>query len=216
VRRPLIVFGAGGLAREVAWLASRTEVWEVAAFVEDEPDQPTLFSIPVVPFADAQTRFSEMSFITAVGLTTGRRVVRERALSLGFREATLIDPEARIGSRTEIGSGSIVCAGVTVTVDVVVGEAAIVNLHATIGHDAIVESYVTVSPGANVSGWVTIRNGAYLGTGCQVIDGTSSKRLVVGEWSTVAGGACVTKDVAPFTMVAGVPAILKKALPRSQ
>lgn len=52
-----------------------------------------------------------------------------------------------------------------------------------------------------------------IGRGCSVLAGSIVLPDVhVGEMSIVAAGSVVTKDVAPFTMVAGVPAVFKKNL----
>lgn len=205
---PLVIIGAGGFAREVAWLASRTGSYEVVAFVEDSP-RDALHGVPVMNFTDAAQRHPGVRTVTAVGSPTVRKLLRERALALGFTEATLIDPDARIGHRVHLGPGAVICAGVVMTVDAQIGAAAQVNLNATVGHDASWGDYVTVSPGVNLSGWVAIDEGGFLGTGAQVIEGRPDAHLTIGAWSTVAAGACVIRDVAPGTLVAGVPAQAK-------
>ena len=50
-------------------------------------------------------------------------------------------------------------------------------------------------------GPVTIHNGAWVGTNALVLPG-----VTLGEGCVVGAGAVVTKDVPPFTIVAGVPA----------
>ena len=54
---------------------------------------------------------------------------------------------------------------------------------------------------------VRLRKGCYLGAGCTVLPG-----VTVGEGAVVAAGAVVTRDVAPHTVVAGVPARILKTL----
>jgi len=51
----------------------------------------------------------------------------------------------------------------------------------------------------------TIRRGAYLGLRSTILAG-----VTVGEYAIVAAGSVVTADVAPYTMVAGVPARLTR------
>ena len=48
---------------------------------------------------------------------------------------------------------------------------------------------------------VRLRRGCYLGAGCLILPG-----VTVGERAVVASGAVVSRDVAPETVVAGVPA----------
>jgi acetyltransferase-like isoleucine patch superfamily enzyme len=59
---------------------------------------------------------------------------------------------------------------------------------------AIRRSQVTIAP-------IRIGRGAWIAAGATVLQG-----VVVGDDAVVAAGAVVTKDVAPRTLVAGVPA----------
>ncbi len=52
-----------------------------------------------------------------------------------------------------------------------------------------------------------IKKGAWIGAGAILLPG-----VTIGEYSLVAAGAVVTKDVLPYTMVAGVPAKVIKEL----
>ena len=55
---------------------------------------------------------------------------------------------------------------------------------------------------------ITIKKGAWIGTGAIILQG-----ITIGEFSIVAAGAVVTKDVPPYTLVAGVPAKVIKNIP---
>lgn len=48
---------------------------------------------------------------------------------------------------------------------------------------------------------ITIENNVWIGSNSTILQG-----VTVGEWAVVAAGAVVTKDVAPYTVVGGVPA----------
>lgn len=54
---------------------------------------------------------------------------------------------------------------------------------------------------------VIIEEGAWLTTRCMVLKG-----VTIGRGAVVAAGSVVTKDVEPFTLVAGVPAVMVKRL----
>jgi len=86
-------------------------------------------------------------------------------------------------------------------------------LHVT--HDAwptIVAEEVTVGHGAIVHG-CTVKRGALIGMGARVLDGA-----VVGECALVAAGAVVGEGmrVPPRTLVAGVPAKVKRDLTEAE
>ena len=106
-----------------------------------------------------------------------------------------------------------------------------------IGHEALLMvnegSKIAIEPNAIVSSRTTIMTGFHdittggerilsrtgttstvvIGKGCCVLaHSVVLPGVYVGEMSIVAAGAVVTKDVEPYTMVAGVPAVLKKRL----
>jgi maltose O-acetyltransferase len=56
---------------------------------------------------------------------------------------------------------------------------------------------------------VTIADRVWIGGGAIILPGVN-----IGEGAVVAAGAVVNRDVAPYTLVAGQPARLIKALPR--
>ena len=56
---------------------------------------------------------------------------------------------------------------------------------------------------------VVIKRNSYIGAGAIILPG-----VTVGEYSIVAAGSVVTKDVPPHTVVAGVPAELSEQLKR--
>jgi acetyltransferase-like isoleucine patch superfamily enzyme len=60
---------------------------------------------------------------------------------------------------------------------------------------------------SHASAPIIIEDGAWIGTGSIILPG-----IKIGRDSAVAAGSVVTKDVPPKTLVAGVPAQIKKAL----
>jgi acetyltransferase-like isoleucine patch superfamily enzyme len=54
---------------------------------------------------------------------------------------------------------------------------------------------------------IHIKKGAWIGAGSIILHG-----VTIGEYSVVAAGAVVTKNVPPYTVVAGVPARVVKKL----
>ena len=57
---------------------------------------------------------------------------------------------------------------------------------------------------------VCVKKGAWIGTGAIILPG-----VTIGEYSVVAAGAVVTKNVPPYSMVAGVPAKVVKMYDQS-
>lgn len=212
----LLIYGAGGFGREIAWLAaelfslpasSESPSAEALGFIDDGAIESTVNGLPVFDLATATARFPEASVFIAVGSGELREKLASRATAVGLSASRpLIAPTVRMSAWNQIGDGSCLCDGCIVTVNVTLGEHVQVNVDCTIGHDAVLEDYVTLAPGVHVSGWVRIERGAYIGTGVNIINGIAEKPLVIGERAVVGAGACVIGDVPPHTTVVGVPA----------
>ncbi|MCC2675632.1 MAG: sugar O-acyltransferase, sialic acid O-acetyltransferase NeuD family, partial [Ramlibacter sp.] len=175
----------------------------------DEFLGPPIGGVPVRRLADVQPQ-RDARYIVAVGEPAHRRRAVALCEAAGLSRATLVHPRAEMSRQVVIGGGSIVCAGVIATVDIEMGEHVHVNLDCTIGHDVRIGDFSTLSPGVHVSGRVHIGPDVFVGTGVNIINGSSGKPLVIGAGAVVAAGACVTREVEPGAMVAGVPAVRKR------
>lgn len=204
----LLIYGAGGFAREVAWLAEEVGDFHCCGFItDDEIVQGTLVNgLPTMSFEESTDRFRDAQYVVAVGSPALRRTLSERAEGAGLRPATMVDPRVRQSTSNEIGTGTIVCAGTILTTNVRLHRHVQINLDCTVGHDTVVEDFATLAPGVHVSGFVRVGKGAYLGTGAVVINGSQGEVLEIGSGAVVGAGAVVTKSVPPGVTAIGVPA----------
>lgn len=208
----LYIFGAGGSGREIAWLAEQS--WGNKVDLVFLVDQSAYLSgpvndIPVRLVADVMSGEGDR-FVVAVGDAALRRKAVAACMGAGLRPVTLIHPRVEMSTRVEVGEGSVICAGVIVTTNVVVGHHVHVNLDCTISHDVRLGDYATLSPGVHVSGHVEIGSDVFIGTGANIINGRAGDPLVISDGAVIAAGACVTKSVEPHALMAGVPAVRKR------
>lgn len=132
-------------------------------------------------------------------------------------ELAQIREEAILGTSCIIGRGAYVGSGVTIGNNVKLQNYALVYEPAVLGNGVFVgpaavltndEFPRAVDPEGNLksaSDWhavgVTVGDGASLGARSVCI-----APVTIGRWALVAAGAVVTKDVADFALVVGVPA----------
>ena len=203
----IAVYGGGGFAREVAWLAEACG-HEVVCFIDDDPSKigRTLNDIRVLSIEDAASQFKDAHVAAAIGSPKTRETVTRRAEQHGFRLATLVHPRVERSRWVTLGDGAVICAGNILTTNITIGRHVQINLDCTIGHDVRMDDFATLAPGVHVSGWVTLGRRAYVGTGASIINGTEDRPLVIGEDAVVGAGACVTRSVDPGVTAVGVPA----------
>lgn len=205
----ILIYGAGGFAREVAWLAQAVGGAEaVAGFIDDDPalHGQRVNGLPVMGLAAARERFPAAQVVGGVGTPRIRRTLMEKAAAAGFEFATLIHPRVERSAWIEIGLGTVICAGNILTTNIVLGRHVQINLDCTLGHDVILDDYATLAPGVHVSGCVHLGRRVYVGTGAVILNGTREAPLVVGDDAVIGAAACVTKSVPAGATVVGVPA----------
>lgn len=211
-RQRIVVFGAGGFGREVAWLIKDLqqvgEPWEFAGFVVSDLECLGEYDSKDLVLGDLDWLDQNQEQVDALALAVGNPAARlklSRELALRYPKLkwpALVHPSVIYEREScEFGAGALLCAGVIATVKVKVAPFALINLACTLGHEAHIGQAAVLNPTVNVSGGVHIGAGALVGTGAQIL-----QYLQVGEGATVGAGAVVTRDVPAGVTVLGVPA----------
>lgn len=205
----IIVVGAGGFGKEVAWMAKRCG-FEVVGFLDSTPEKQNtkVMGIDVLGPIEKSQQFIDYKFVIAIGNPRARKkIIDQFFYDENFKFAILIDPQAIIGENVSLAEGVIICAGAILTVDIVVGKHSIININCTIGHDVKIKNFVTIAPNASVSGNINLDNCVEIGT-----NATLREKLIINEGAMVGMGAVVTKDVEKNHVMVGNPAKLLKVI----
>ena len=211
-RKDIVILGAGGFAREVAFLvddinrASTEPPWNLLGYIDAAPPAEAAFNgkYPIVGDDDYLISLGrEIYAVPGIGTPDIIRRLHEKFRSrTHIRFPNLIHPNVVMDrDRIRLGEGNVICANCVLTTDIVLGDGNILNLACTVGHEMVIGNYCVFNPGANLSGGVTIEDGCLVGTGATVL-----QYLRVGAGAKVGAGAVVTKDVPPGATVVGVPA----------
>lgn len=114
-----------------------------------------------------------------------------------------------VGQRCKVSSHSFLCEGVTLEDDVFVGHGVMFT------NDRWPRASTADGQPQSEADWTVIptvvRRGASIGSGCTLLPG-----ITVGEGAMVGAGSVVTRDVPPFTTVAGNPARPRGPVPDRQ
>lgn len=203
----LVIVGCGGHGREVfdtvMAINSVVPMWNVRGFVDDAPHHE-----------DRLVRLNQRvlggiswlvdhpgNYALGVGSSELRSTIATTLDRAGSEAATLVHPEAVVGSDVELGCGVVIFARTVITTNVHVGRHTHLNVGCSVQHDSRVGSFVQMSPGVLVNGDCSIGDGVFLGTGAIVTRGCS-----IGRAARVGAGAVVLNDVDAGSTVWGVPA----------
>ncbi|AIY82498.1 sugar O-acyltransferase, sialic acid O-acetyltransferase NeuD family protein [Clostridium baratii str. Sullivan] len=204
--KDIVIIGAGGFGREVAWLIDDiNEVeksWNLLGFIDENEDThgKVLNGYRVLGGFEYLENKSDIYYVCAIGNAKLRKKIIEEKCQY-LKSATLIHPSVIMSKFNEIGDGTIICADSILTVNTNVGKHVIINLDCTIGHDTKVNDYVTIYPSVNISGNCLIEECVEIGTGTQIIQGKK-----IGEGSIIGAGSVVVKEIENNCIAVGAPA----------
>ncbi|EUJ39099.1 2,3,4,5-tetrahydropyridine-2,6-dicarboxylate N-acetyltransferase [Brochothrix campestris] len=120
-----------------------------------------------------------------------------------------IEPDVMIRDQVEIGDNAVIMMGALINIGAVIGKNTMIDMNVTLGGRATVGDNCHIGAGTVLAGVVEppsaqpviVEDDVLIGANCTVLEGVR-----IGKGAVVAAGAVVIKDVAPGTVVAGVPA----------
>jgi sugar O-acyltransferase (sialic acid O-acetyltransferase NeuD family) len=207
--RPLVIFGAGGLGREVLLLLRQLNEaganWDVRGFYDDQPPAtPTIAGLPYLGTSAALNATPEpLAVAVAVGSSRSRAAVVARLTSGQLSFPALVHPGVALApyQRVALGAGCLIQQGCILTCDITLGRFVLLNLGCTVGHDAVLEDFCSLMPHVNIGGAAQLGAGTYLGTNATVIHAVR-----VGAGATIGAGAVVVRDLPAGVTAVGIPA----------
>lgn len=207
----IVIFGAGGLGKEVAWLIeninNQTPSWKMLGFLEDENHNENWGKIingyPVLGGYSWLKEFKkEIYVICAIGNSSARKSVYESvALYTNVKLAILIDPTVRIDKTITIGVGTTICRNCTVTVNTTIGKGVLMNTGSSIGHDSKIGDYCTFLTNSIASGDMNMGDCCMIGSGAFIFQG---KKIAAN--TNLAPLSSVLKDITEPGTYSGNPA----------
>ena len=206
--KDIVVFGAGGLAKEVSVLIKDINKYVAQfnhiAFAVDDPyymEGMFIHNIPVVNRTWLLNHKDSVCCVCTVGYPLVRARIQESLWEEGVNFVTIIHPLARVDEGSNIGAGSVLQHHAAVSIDCSIGKGTFLSDYVNIGHDTHVGDYVTCFPKSQISGNVFIGNGALIGS----LSFINEKRKI-GNEAVIAPGSMVFTNVPDGVHVMGNPA----------
>lgn len=201
--KDLVIYGAGGLGREILSLIRRdyADEWHVIGFVDDSEYGPEdIYGVRVYDktFLDSHN----VAVILAIGDPVSKGKIFSELLECGnITFPNIISNKAIVCTDTQLGKGNVITDFCWVSTNVTIGDGVLVNVATTIGHDSKIGDFVSIMPQCAISGKVNVGNSSLIGAKSFILQGKH-----IGQQSVVAAGSCVFRNVDDGETVWGNPA----------
>ncbi|MBR5250978.1 MAG: 2,3,4,5-tetrahydropyridine-2,6-dicarboxylate N-acetyltransferase [Clostridia bacterium] len=124
-----------------------------------------------------------------------------------------IEPSSVIRQNAFVDDTAVVMMGAVLNIGCKIGKKTMVDMNAVVGSNAQIGDFCHIGAGAVIAGVlepvgatpVVIEDNCLIGANSVVLEGCR-----VGNNSVVGAGAVVTKDIPPFSVAIGCPAVVKK------
>lgn len=203
-KKKIAIYGASGHGKVVAETAELNG-FEIVCFVDDDESKSHFCGLPVVRFDDLSDK--NLDFALGIGANKTREKIFQKLTAENAKMPALIHPKSIVSSKCEIGSGTVVMAGVVVNAYAKIGQGVILNSSCVIEHDCEIFDFVHISPKVAIAGAVTVKERTHLGIGSSVIQCIS-----IGRDCIIGAGASVISDIGESSLAVGVPARVIKRL----
>lgn len=196
-QRPLVIFGAGDIARIARLYFERFDDRTVVAFCADTPEAPTLEGLPLLAPERLAEQYppAQADLFIGVGyskVNTVRAALFDRFRAAGYALASFVHPSVTLWPGTDIGENVFIYENNVIQPGVTLGNNVTLWSNNHIGHDSSLGDHVFVSSEVCIAGNTRIGARCFLGINATIRDG-----IEVGDGCVVGAGALMLSDAEP-------------------
>ena len=210
----IAMVGSGELSDRLTYYFEDTGFGRVVGSFDDferagtvKNGRPLLGKTEEIPAAFKKGAFDAVAIGIGYKHRRFRKEIYETLKSRGVPVATFVHPSSHVEKSALLQEGSIVLVDCTIDMHALIGENVIVSSRSFVSHHVKIGAHTFCGPAVNLAGNTEIGECCFLGINTTCIDGVR-----VGRNVQTAAGAVVTKDVPDDSLIAGVPAVVKKTL----
>ena len=210
--KKVVIIGGSGAGMIAASVAERLDEIELIGFLNDTVGEGGVIGdIKKIPCLGGTDKIQELLQDENVYFFCAFEGIRDPDKSYNAwkslpipkeRYITLIDKNAIIPEGyVEVGAGVLAAPFVQVSPDTVISDNVMLLGNAFVGHNSFIGEFAHITTNSVVGAFAHIGKGVTVG-----MNSTVMGRVHVGDFSLIGAGSVVTKDVPPYTIVAGNPA----------
>jgi len=204
----VLIIGAGGHAREIAYLLKdinkKKRTFSLKGFIDDDPELKgkEVIGLPVTDSLENLLASHEapMNLIMGIGNPSLKRSMFQRTIGHDIEWPNIIHPSARIVEKSHLGKGIVFFPNCVISTETDIGDFTCFNTGVSVSHDSRIGRFTTINPGCFINGEVRVGDCAYIGSSAVIIN-----RVTVGDYAIIGAGAVVIKDIPQNTTSVGNP-----------
>ena len=201
----VIIVGAGGFGREIRQLLPAclpSDKYRFKGYLGRDQGvnaDPTAKRLTLADPERYQPRPADR-FALAIGDMDARKRTVECLIAKGGQFVSLVHPQSLVAESATLGEGVVIYPFAVVSNEAAIGDYAKLNYYASAGHNAKIGKYCLLAPYATVNGFSALDESVYMST-----HATVAPLVTVGTRSKVSANSAVMRDVAPDSLIHGVP-----------
>lgn len=209
----IVIYGAGGLGREVACLLSsinseaKQSLWNFIGFIDDVFPKGTLNKYgEVLGGIEVLNSWSKpLSVVVAVGSPIGINIIVSKINNPNINYPNLIAPDVLFYDKEalQMGKGNIIGFRCILSCNVTIGDFNVFNTDISVGHDTVIGSQNVFNPGSRISGNIKIGDQNFFGVSSVVLE-----KKKIGNKTTIGANSVIIKKTKDGCTYYGNPAII--------
>lgn len=192
------IIGAGGHSKIIIDIINELKCYEIVGIFDDNKIG-NFCNLSIIGKINEISNYPNIDcFVLGIGNIITKKLINDSYHNIKWE--TLIHPKSIISKTSQIGDGTIVCAGAVIQTDTIIGKHCIINTNCSIDHECYIGDFTSISPGATICGQVNIGNLNFIGANSVII-----QNITIGNECIIGAGSVIIRNIDDNLKVVGNP-----------